>query len=73
MSQSIGFIGLGSMRQPMERTLLKADHHVTVYNHSESRARALVDAGTLAVSSLAEVVERDGMVSNDNNIIVPSS
>jgi 3-hydroxyisobutyrate dehydrogenase-like beta-hydroxyacid dehydrogenase len=36
MSQSIGFIGLGSMRQPMERTLLKADHRVTVYNHSET-------------------------------------
>lgn len=39
MSQSIGFIGLGSMRQPMERTLLKADYRVTVYNRSESRAR----------------------------------
>jgi 3-hydroxyisobutyrate dehydrogenase-like beta-hydroxyacid dehydrogenase len=62
MSQSVGFIGLGSMGQPMVRSLLKAGYRVTVYNRSESRARALVDAGALAVSSPAEVVEPDGMV-----------
>jgi 3-hydroxyisobutyrate dehydrogenase-like beta-hydroxyacid dehydrogenase len=62
MSQSVGFIGLGSMGQPMVRNLLKASYRVTVYNRSESRARALVDAGALAVSSPAEVVEPDGMV-----------
>jgi 3-hydroxyisobutyrate dehydrogenase-like beta-hydroxyacid dehydrogenase len=42
--------------------LLKADYRVTVYNRSESHVRALVDAGALAASSPAEVVERDGMV-----------
>src|SRR5260221_13814577 len=62
MSQSVGFIGLGSMGQPMVRNLLKAGYRVTVYNRSESRARALVDAGAHAVSSPAEVVEPDGMV-----------
>jgi 3-hydroxyisobutyrate dehydrogenase-like beta-hydroxyacid dehydrogenase len=62
MSQSVGFIGLGSMGQPIAGNLLKAGFHVTVYNRSESRARALVDAGALAVSSPAEVVEPDGMV-----------
>lgn len=62
MSQSVGFIGLGSMGQPMVRNLLKASYRVTVYNRSESRVRALVDAGALAVSSPAEAVEPDGMV-----------
>ncbi len=62
MSQSVGFIGLGSMGQPMVRNLLKAGYHVRVYNRSESRASTLVDAGALAVSSPAEVVEPDGMV-----------
>ncbi|GHO48933.1 NAD(P)-dependent oxidoreductase [Ktedonospora formicarum] len=62
MSQSVGFIGLGSMGQPMVRNLLKAGYHVKVYNRSESRASALVDVGAIAVSSPAEVVEVDGMV-----------
>src|SRR5258708_23536619 len=69
MSQSVGFIGLGSMGQPMVRSLLKAGYRVTVYNRSESRVRALVDAGAHAVSSPAGVVELDGtvitMVSDD--------
>jgi 3-hydroxyisobutyrate dehydrogenase-like beta-hydroxyacid dehydrogenase len=62
MRQSVGFIGLGSMGQPMVHNLLKAGYVVTVYNRSESRVRALVDAGALAVSSPDGVVEPDGMV-----------
>jgi len=41
----IGFIGLGSMGQPMARNLLKAGHAVSVYNRSAKRAEGLVGSG----------------------------
>jgi 3-hydroxyisobutyrate dehydrogenase-like beta-hydroxyacid dehydrogenase len=43
--RNIGFIGLGLMGRPMALNLLKAGHHLTVWNRTPSRAQELVTAG----------------------------
>lgn len=41
----IGFIGLGTMGDPMAKRLLSAGHTVTVHNRTRSREETLADAG----------------------------
>jgi len=50
----IGFIGLGNMGHGMAANLLKAGHHVTVYNRSPAKAEALVQQGATAARTIAE-------------------
>jgi len=50
----IGFIGLGNMGRGMATNLLKAGHHVTVYNRSPAKAEALVQQGATAARTIAE-------------------
>ena len=50
----IGFIGLGNMGHGMAVNLLKAGHHVTVYNRSRAKAEALVQQGATAARTVAE-------------------
>ncbi|ORB71472.1 NAD(P)-dependent oxidoreductase [Mycobacterium scrofulaceum] len=50
----IGFIGLGKMGQAMAANLLKAGHHLTVYNRSPGRAAYLVQRGAAAAATVAE-------------------
>jgi 3-hydroxyisobutyrate dehydrogenase-like beta-hydroxyacid dehydrogenase len=50
----IGFIGLGNMGRGMAANLLKAGHHVTVYNRSPAKAEALVREGATAARTVAE-------------------
>ncbi len=45
MPQSIGFIGLGIMGQPMALNLVKAGHSVTAFNRTRSKAEPLERAG----------------------------
>jgi len=44
---NLGFVGLGSVGGEMARLLLEAGHSVTGYNRTKSRARWLLDLGTL--------------------------
>jgi 3-hydroxyisobutyrate dehydrogenase-like beta-hydroxyacid dehydrogenase len=44
---NVGFIGLGRMGAGMAANLLKAGHHVTVYNRTPARAEPLVAQGAL--------------------------
>ena len=53
----IGFLGTGLMGQPMVLRLLEANHNVTVYNRTESKLQALIEAGAQAVDSPAKVIE----------------
>lgn len=53
--QKIGFIGLGLMGKPMAANLVKAGHHVTVWNRTASRAEELVAAGAKLAKSPQEV------------------
>jgi 3-hydroxyisobutyrate dehydrogenase len=54
MPQSIGFIGLGLMGQPMALNLVRAGFPVTVFNRTRSRAEPLEQAGALVAESPAE-------------------
>jgi 3-hydroxyisobutyrate dehydrogenase-like beta-hydroxyacid dehydrogenase len=50
----IGFIGLGNMGHGMAANLLKAGHHVAVYNRSPAKAEALVQQGAISARTIAE-------------------
>jgi 3-hydroxyisobutyrate dehydrogenase-like beta-hydroxyacid dehydrogenase len=52
--QSIGFIGLGIMGQPMALNLVKAGFPVTVFNRTRSKAEPLERAGARVASTPAE-------------------
>jgi 3-hydroxyisobutyrate dehydrogenase-like beta-hydroxyacid dehydrogenase len=62
MSESIGFVGLGKMGQPIARNLLKAGYALRVYNRDARKAETLVAEGVQQVSHPAEVVEFGGIV-----------
>jgi predicted dinucleotide-binding enzyme len=47
----VGFIGLGHMGSAMARNLLKAGHHVTLYNRTRAKAEPLVAAGARVVDT----------------------
>ncbi|HEX2063219.1 MAG TPA: NAD(P)-dependent oxidoreductase [Acidimicrobiales bacterium] len=50
----IAFIGLGQMGAPMARRLLEAEHDVTVWNRTASKAEPLTEAGARAASTPAD-------------------
>ena len=54
MSQSIGFIGLGIMGQPMALNLVKAGFQVSVFNRTRDKAALLEKAGARVASSPAD-------------------
>jgi 3-hydroxyisobutyrate dehydrogenase-like beta-hydroxyacid dehydrogenase len=47
----IAFLGLGQMGTPMAARLLRAGHHVTVWNRTAERTAPLVEQGATAASS----------------------
>ncbi|MBA2589071.1 MAG: NAD(P)-dependent oxidoreductase [Alphaproteobacteria bacterium] len=64
----IGFIGLGRMGGHVASNLLKAGHHVTVWNRSQDPVVALVAKGAVAAKSPEEALQGDAvfsMLSND--------
>jgi len=61
MRQSIGFIGLGIMGQPMALNLVKAGFEVTVFNRTRSKAEPLERAGARVASTPGEAA-RDAEV-----------
>ncbi len=54
MPESIGFIGLGIMGQPMALNLVKAGHKVAVFNRTPGKTGGLEKAGARAASSPAD-------------------
>lgn len=52
---ALGFIGTGLMGEPIARALVEAGYPLTVWNRSETKTRALLDAGASAASSPAEL------------------
>ncbi|MBZ5515591.1 MAG: NAD(P)-dependent oxidoreductase [Acidobacteriia bacterium] len=51
MSQSVGFIGLGIMGQPMALNLVKAGFQVAVFNRTRAKAAELEKAGARVASN----------------------
>src|SRR6478609_174686 len=58
--ERLGYLGLGLMGTPMSRRLLNAGHQVTVWNRSEGKMAALVEAGARRAA-----IPRDLMESSD--------
>lgn len=54
MPESIGFIGLGIMGQPMALNLLKAGHKLTVFNRTRAKAEPLETGGARVATTPAE-------------------
>lgn len=52
---NIGFLGLGNMGAPMALNLLKAGHHLSVFDLSSASVARLVDAGADAAASVADL------------------
>jgi 3-hydroxyisobutyrate dehydrogenase-like beta-hydroxyacid dehydrogenase len=49
-----GFVGIGSMGQPMARNLLRVGHRLSVWNRGRARADALASAGATVAGTPAE-------------------
>jgi 3-hydroxyisobutyrate dehydrogenase-like beta-hydroxyacid dehydrogenase len=67
----IGFLGLGQMGTGMAANLLKAGHHVTVFNRTRAKAEALVAEGAKAAASVADVCHGNvviTMLANDEAV-----
>lgn len=62
MTETIGFIGLGNMGEPIAANLLSAGFQVRVYNRTASKAAPLVQKGAKLVSSPADVAVSGGIV-----------
>lgn len=54
MTQTVGFIGLGIMGEPMAGHLLNAGYQMQVYNRTQSKADKLVAAGAKRAATPAE-------------------
>lgn len=54
----VGFIGLGSMGEPMALNLAKAGTPLVVWNRSSSKCRVLADAGASIAETAADVFAR---------------
>jgi 3-hydroxyisobutyrate dehydrogenase-like beta-hydroxyacid dehydrogenase len=55
----IGFIGLGQMGSGMAANLVKAGHHVTVYNRSPQKVEAVVRRGAEPARTVADACTAD--------------
>jgi 3-hydroxyisobutyrate dehydrogenase len=54
-AQKIGWIGMGRMGAPMAERLVKAGHHVSVWNRTRAKAEPLEKLGAKVVDRLAEL------------------
>src|ERR1700683_3032846 len=61
-TNTIGWIGLGRMGNPMSRQLIKAGYDVTVYNRSKEKEEALTILGAKAVSSPALLMQQADVI-----------
>jgi 3-hydroxyisobutyrate dehydrogenase-like beta-hydroxyacid dehydrogenase len=62
MAETLGFIGLGNMGEPIAANLMAAGHALRVYNRTASKAAPLVAKGATLVKHPAEVASPGGIV-----------
>ncbi len=62
MAESVGFIGLGIMGEPMALNLVKAGYKVTVFNRTREKAQPLEQAGARVASSPSEAARNANYV-----------
>ena len=58
----IGLIGLGNMGSGIAKSLLRAGHHLMVYNRTRSRAEALRSHGATVAASVAEACRGEAVL-----------
>jgi 3-hydroxyisobutyrate dehydrogenase len=59
----VGFIGLGNMGRPMAERLLRSGWDLAVYNRTRSKTAPLVEAGAHVAGTVAELRDRDVVIS----------
>jgi 3-hydroxyisobutyrate dehydrogenase-like beta-hydroxyacid dehydrogenase len=62
MSETLGFIGLGSMGEPIAANLIQAGYKLRIFNRTASKAAKLVEKGAVSAPSAADVAEPGGIV-----------
>jgi 3-hydroxyisobutyrate dehydrogenase-like beta-hydroxyacid dehydrogenase len=62
MAETIGFIGLGNMGEPIAANLMAAGHALRVYNRTASKAAPLVAKGATIEKNPADVATPGGVV-----------
>jgi 3-hydroxyisobutyrate dehydrogenase-like beta-hydroxyacid dehydrogenase len=62
MAETLGFIGLGNMGEPIAANLLRAGFGLRVYNRTAAKAAPLVAKGVAQVASAADVAQAGGIV-----------
>lgn len=60
--ERLGYLGLGLMGTPMSRRLLKAGHQITVWNRSEGKMAALVEAGARRAATPRDLMDSSDIV-----------
>ncbi|HEX5411741.1 MAG TPA: NAD(P)-dependent oxidoreductase [Terriglobia bacterium] len=58
MQESVGFIGLGIMGEPMALNLVKAGYQVSVYNRTHEKTQPLEQAGARVVTTPSEAAQK---------------
>jgi 3-hydroxyisobutyrate dehydrogenase-like beta-hydroxyacid dehydrogenase len=66
--KEIGFIGLGSMGEPMAKNLLKAGFGVTVYNRNKDKAQACIALGAKPAKHPCDVLKTAEVVNGPHGI-----
>jgi 3-hydroxyisobutyrate dehydrogenase-like beta-hydroxyacid dehydrogenase len=62
MAETLGFIGLGNMGEPIALNLLAAGYGLRVYNRTPARVAPLVSKGAIATKSAADAASPRGVV-----------
>ena len=58
-NKKIGWIGVGRMGYPMAERLLKAGHHLSIWNRTRAKAEPLAKLGARVMDNLLELKEAD--------------
>jgi hypothetical protein len=58
----VGFIGFGDMGAPMARNLLKAGHHLIVYNRARSKVETLAREGAQVADRVADACQGEILI-----------
>jgi 3-hydroxyisobutyrate dehydrogenase-like beta-hydroxyacid dehydrogenase len=62
MAETLGFIGLGNMGEPIAANLMAAGHGLRIYNRTASKAAPLAAKGAALAKTPAEVASPGGIV-----------
>jgi len=62
LANTLGFIGIGLMGEPMTLRLLAAGHTVNVWNRSPEKLHTVTEAGATAYSNIAELVKHSDII-----------